>query len=528
MPLIDVDSETALASLKGNAAAMWPRRGEPNRLSPIARPRLNPNFVLEPGEKIFTIGSCFARNVERELAAQGFVLPALDAIAADEDFAAVGSGVLNNYGTPSIYNEIHWALEQDYEERETFFPLAGKWVDMHLHTHLRPKPIEVVRARRAAIVEAYRQIQECRVIVITLGLAEVWLDTETGIYLNTPPRRGMLREAPDRFRLQILSFEEAAGYLRKAMELIRRHGREDVRVVLTVSPVPLTATYRPIDVMEANCYSKAVLRVVAEHVRSEFDFIDYYPSFESVTLSERSVAWQEDEVHVTPDVVAVNIDRMVEAYSSRKELSLDTIRDLIQSERPQKLFKLLAKYPEYFDHGDVAAAYVNAAIRTNNVDEAAKWLHKADDPSGLFTAHIALLNGDPHKALASLNEPPGDNRLTGQYYGVTMGANLQLGKFAEAEKALHAWTKRSPKSHEPYRMMGEYTAKVDLEAGRKWYARAYDIAENLPRITIEYAEILLALGEVEEAKALTKNVKGVTPNMERRLEKVRSAIELPG
>lgn len=57
---------------------------------------------MKHGEKVFTIGSCFARNVETELMKVGFDVPVRRVL---HDLG-LGSEVINNFGTPSIYNEM--------------------------------------------------------------------------------------------------------------------------------------------------------------------------------------------------------------------------------------------------------------------------------------------------------------------------------------------------------------------------------------------------------------------------------------
>ena len=49
---------------------------------------------------------------------------------------------------------------------------------------MRPDPQATVRQRRTIIHELNRQVIDCRVVIITLGLAESWFDTRTGRYLN--------------------------------------------------------------------------------------------------------------------------------------------------------------------------------------------------------------------------------------------------------------------------------------------------------------------------------------------------------
>lgn len=51
MPMIKMSSGTAVENRKGNAAATWGNRNDPNRVEPIARPEFTTPFQLEEGEK---------------------------------------------------------------------------------------------------------------------------------------------------------------------------------------------------------------------------------------------------------------------------------------------------------------------------------------------------------------------------------------------------------------------------------------------------------------------------------------------
>jgi len=54
------------------------------------------------------------------------------------------------------------------------------------------------------------------------------------------------------------------------------------KVILTVSPVPLTATATDKHVLQATSYSKSVLRAAAGEISASFDNVDYFPSFELI------------------------------------------------------------------------------------------------------------------------------------------------------------------------------------------------------------------------------------------------------
>jgi hypothetical protein len=320
MPLLKLSAEQAVDNRKTNPFATWGDRGQANRVEPLGLPNFAVPFRLERGEPIFTIGSCFARNVETELARRGFGIPAR-AVFRLPQFANVEHGVINNYGTPSIYNELAWAFgEKPFVDEDHLIEIAkGKFADQHLSPGLRPDSLETVKARRSAITASYRSAAACRVVIMTLGLSEVWYDTRTGFYLNVSPRPSMLRQFPGRYELHVLSYEEAHDYLKRAIELLKANCRPDLQILLTVSPVPLTSTHRTDDVIVANSYSKSVLRTAAEAIVTSYPFVTYYPSFESVLLSDRKFAWMDDLVHVSDAIVRVNVNRMVDAFAGSSE-----------------------------------------------------------------------------------------------------------------------------------------------------------------------------------------------------------------
>jgi hypothetical protein len=315
VPLFSLSSEQAKQIRKHNPNAGWGDRGSSNRVEPIALPDFNTPFRVQSGEAIFTIGSCFARNVENELVRRGFKVPVRD-LFRREEFHGLDVGIINNYGTPSIYNEIAWAFgEQEFDPEDHIVELTkGKFVDLHLSPTMRPESREIVLLRREAAFSATRTAKNCRVVIMTLGLTEVWFDTKTGFYLNVMPRPSLMSKEPDRFQLHVLNYDETFLYLDKAIQALMRNGHPELQVLLTVSPVPLTVTHRPVDVLVANMYSKSALRVAAETAVATYPFVTYYPSYESVTLSDRRRAFDDDLRHVTTELISINVSRMIDAY----------------------------------------------------------------------------------------------------------------------------------------------------------------------------------------------------------------------
>jgi hypothetical protein len=80
-----------------------------------------------------------------------------------------------------------------------------------------------------------------------------------------------------------------------------------LKFLLTVSPVPLTATASDKHVLVATTYSKAVLRAVAGKLAETFEDVDYFPSFDLLSSASTRGAFHSDDARqiTEPGVEAV-------------------------------------------------------------------------------------------------------------------------------------------------------------------------------------------------------------------------------
>ena len=86
---------------------------------------------------------------------------------------------------------------------------------------------------------------------------------------------------------------------------IMRSINPNMKFVLTVSPVPLTATATEHNVVVASSYSKAVLRAVAGDLAARHDWVDYFPSYEIISsIPMRSQFYNPDMRTIVADGVA--------------------------------------------------------------------------------------------------------------------------------------------------------------------------------------------------------------------------------
>lgn len=253
-------------------------------------------------DDIFCVGSCFARNIERKLVERGY------RVISHPNFAPPGkpfAAIPHIYNIRSIVNEFRWGLTDGGPDPEEAFVAdeQGFLYDPHATVDTFRGPADVVRARRAGIRSNMRGARTCRILIITLGLVEVWYDRKTETYINTTLPQFLIDREPERYVLRVLDYQACLDGLEEFWQLLKQHGRPDVEIFLSVSPVPLVATFTKDDVLVANTYSKATQMAAARDFASRHANVHYVPSFESVTNSSRKLAWKGDLRHVTDEVV---------------------------------------------------------------------------------------------------------------------------------------------------------------------------------------------------------------------------------
>lgn len=542
MPIEVIPGVSAIEILKANPVSSWPSRSEENnRIDPLASPAFTPTFTVDRGESIFTIGSCFARNVENALLDRGFRLPSREILRSDQDFSAIGPNVLNNYGVPSIFNEIAWAFDLlPFDPKQNFFATGnGKYVDIHLNQALRPTDYETVERRRGAIRAAYRQMADSKVIIITLGLTECWFDKETNLYLNTSPRRAFIREFPERFELRVLDYRETADFLHRIFNAIKQYGRSDVRVVLTVSPVPLQATYRKLDVAVANMYSKSVLRAAAEEVVSSYSFADYFPSFESVLLSNRDLVWEDDLTHIKKPIIDLNVSRMVEAYVASSdergesdEARLQRLKEAEGKRRGAVYGEFEGRYDLLRQSPELAILFAESAVAVRKADAASKAL--AALPRGAHAdrvrwvkAQIAYLLKDYEGVVRELVESGEILQRRQLYWRILVNSYGHLERVQDLKGAIEGWAKVFVRSAEPYRIGGQWFGKFkDNKTAEYMFRKAKALAdeEEPGLVDLDYAEFLADTGRIMLARKALNGFKPDNPSQAARFEELKLRV----
>lgn len=282
---------------------------------PVAEvnPVVNVRFKLSRENKVATAGSCFAQHISRTLQKNGFAYY----VAEPGNHLANDEATRRNYDVFSArYGNVYTArqLVQLFDRAyDRFTPLDTHWVrsDGRFVDPFRPQ-IEIDGFESAASVEKSRlehfaAVREMfgtlDVLVFTLGLTETWRSRHDGAVFPLAP--GVVAgEMTDRdYEFVNFRANDVVADMQSFIDRLLMVNR-NAKIILTVSPVPLIATYENQHVLAATTYSKSVLRVAAGEITRQNPICDYFPSFEIITGAyNKGLYFESDLRSIKPEGV---------------------------------------------------------------------------------------------------------------------------------------------------------------------------------------------------------------------------------
>lgn len=284
------------------AAAFW--RTAVADADPAAPKELfAPKWGIAPSDRIATAGSCFAQHIGRHLARRGSVLdvePAPRGLPVAER-ARFGYGLYSaRYGNIYTTRQLRQLAEEVEGLRTPADPVwrkGARWFDA-LRPGVEPSGLEsaaTVALHRAYHLAAVRRLFETMdVFVFTLGLTEAFADRSDGTVYPSAPGVIAGRFDPERHVFLNARHADVVADVEAFRDSVgRMRGGRPWRTLLTVSPVPLTATASGGHVLAATTYSKATLRAAAGDLAADDPTVDYFPSYEIVTNPAARSAFYE-------------------------------------------------------------------------------------------------------------------------------------------------------------------------------------------------------------------------------------------
>ncbi|WP_370400514.1 GSCFA domain-containing protein [Sulfitobacter sp. JB4-11] len=247
-----------------------------------------PKFSIGPKMPVATYGSCFAQHLGRALRARDYnwLNAEPGAGQSPQTNRAFHYGVFSARTgridtTTLLLQWVRWAVG-DITPPDAFWNAAGRFHDP-FRPSIEPQGFasmdEAKRSRQTTIDAFATSIRKARVFVLTLGQTERWRHLQQGYEYPLCPGHAGGQFDPDTHGFDNLGFAETLESLWDAIKIMRRMNPK-LRLVLSVSPVPLSATMSGQHVIPATTYSKSVLRAVCGELVQQLPHVDYFPAYE--------------------------------------------------------------------------------------------------------------------------------------------------------------------------------------------------------------------------------------------------------
>jgi hypothetical protein len=304
------------------AESFW-SRSVSRRPSVDVDPVSAPRFVLDRDTLIATGGSCFAEHISRSLVERGCAYLVSE---SPPEGMTVAEAARRQYGTYSArYGNLYTArqLRQLIERADgTFVPSEepwrrsdGRWVDpfrpsVEVDGYMSIAQLEADRAEH--LVAVRRMFEALEVFVFTLGSTEAWMSSIDGAVFPIAP--GVMGGSFDSSRHVFVNFdfhdvvEDLQTFHQRLLQI-----NPGARLLLTVSPVPLAATYSDQHVLAATTYSKSVLRAASQTMCRLREGCDYFPSYEIITGAHNRGAYFGDDLR---SIRPSGVDRIMSLFFS--------------------------------------------------------------------------------------------------------------------------------------------------------------------------------------------------------------------
>ena len=296
---------------------------------------------IDYNSKIVTLGSCFAENITKRLAAAKFCVKHSPV------------GILFN--PASIASTLTAFAERSAVDCGRIVRRSEGWVSLDCHSEFTmPTEEEAIKPLQNAIDEGHKLLRSATCVIITFGTAWVYEHIATGRVVancHKQPSREFCRRR--------MSVEEIVTLFKPLIEGVLR----DKHIIFTVSPIRHTA-----DGLTENCVSKAILRLAADTLSSTYDNADYFPAFEIVTDDLRDYRfYAEDMVHPSAQAVEYIWQRFIESALADSAVELLPKVEKIVAAAAHKPFN-----PNSEEYATFCKRYLKEAQRLSMIDFSAE------------------------------------------------------------------------------------------------------------------------------------------------------------
>ncbi|SKA95804.1 GSCFA family protein [Thiothrix eikelboomii] len=275
-----------------------------------------PKFEIKKDQVIATAGSCFAQHIGRALKARGYAWhdsePAPLLMHFNQEKCHLFNYGVFTFRTGNIYTVallkqwLDWSLGKSVLPDEIWQSPDKRYYDL-FRPNIEPNGFksaeEALKSRQSTLKAMKSSLAKTDLFIFTLGLTEAWVNRQAHSVYPICPGTLAGEFDPTQHQFKNFNFLEIYTALTEVLDTLKSINPH-MRFLLTVSPVPLTATASGEHVVTATLHSKSILRAVAGELKASRADTDYFPSYEIISAFPfKGVFYAENMRNVQPQGV---------------------------------------------------------------------------------------------------------------------------------------------------------------------------------------------------------------------------------
>lgn len=304
-------------------------------------PVVRAKFKISSNSKVATAGSCFAQHISRALSEQNFnyyvAETAPENIGSEEahnkNYGVFSARFGNIYSTTQLLQLFKRAYKQFLPSTKCLKLSNGRFVDP-FRPYVEPDGYlsanDVNESMEEHLDCVRKMFENLDFFVFTLGLTEGWKSKEDGAVFPVSPGVVSSNIDIENYIFFNMTTEEIVSDLTVFRELLKSVNPK-AKIILTVSPVPLIATYEDRHVLVSTTYSKAALCVAADEMNRRFNDVMYFPSYEIITGNFNKGEYYEDDLRGVKTIGVQHVMRLFMKHCVVEEQDDLFLRDKIES-----------------------------------------------------------------------------------------------------------------------------------------------------------------------------------------------------
>lgn len=276
----------------------------------------HPKFEIKKEHTIATAGSCFAQHIGRALKVRGYNWhdsePAPLLMRLNKEKSTLFNYGIFTFRTGNIYTVallkqwIDWSLGKATPPEAIWQSPEHRYYDL-FRPNIEPNGFksleEALKSRQSTLKAIKRSLAKTDLFIFTLGLTEAWIHSQEHYVYPMCPGTIAGEFDASQHQFKNFSFLEIYTALNEVLDTLKTIN-SNMRFLLTVSPVPLTATASNEHVVTATIHSKSILRAVAGELKTARADTDYFPSYEIISAFPfKAVFYAENMRNVIPQGV---------------------------------------------------------------------------------------------------------------------------------------------------------------------------------------------------------------------------------